>query len=217
MSKQIPLFITLEGIEGVGKSTATQFIQSYLEEHSLPYLVTREPGGTAVAESIRKIFLQKQGEDLLSETELLLLFAARAQHLHHQILPALAAGKIVICDRFTEASYAYQGGGRGIDKTRIYYLEEWIQGNLRPDYVLLLDAPVDLCLTRTRARGHLDRLEQETTQFFERARAVYLDRARADPGRYAVIDASQPLGKVKAQLSECLRKRILSQQSIVEK
>ncbi|NNM59302.1 MAG: dTMP kinase [Legionellales bacterium] len=193
-------FITIEGIEGTGKTTAIQFVADWFSKHQLPFIKTREPGGTVVAEEIRALFLKKQSESIHPDTELLLVFAARAQHLHHLVFPALQEGKSVICDRFTDASYAYQGGGRGLPSERIATLEEWVQQGFSPDTVILLDAPVELCLQRTMQRGALDRIELEKVDFFERARATYLQRAALNPSRYKVVDASVSVDKVQAQL-----------------
>ncbi|MDD4914201.1 MAG: dTMP kinase [Methylococcales bacterium] len=193
-------FITLEGGEGVGKSTNLQFIRQLLEARQVDVLVTREPGGTPVAEQIRRILLERHDESITETSELLLIFAARAQHLRHVILPALQRGCWVLCDRFTDASYAYQGGGRKMNMQTIAWLEQTVQGDLRPDLTLLLDAPVETGLQRARQRGRLDRFEIEQQQFFERVRAAYLQRAGQDGRRYRIIDASQPLVEVHAQI-----------------
>lgn len=193
-------FITLEGGEGVGKSTQLDVVERYLRETGVPFLMTREPGGTPFAEHIRELLLAPRRELVASDCELLLMFAARAQHMAQAILPALEAGTWVVCDRFTDATYAYQGGGRGVDTARIGELERWVQGDFRPDVTLLLDAPVDVGLDRMRERGSLDRFEQEQVDFFERVRSVYLERATADPLRWRVIDASQPLEEVSAAI-----------------
>lgn len=197
-------FITIEGIEGTGKSTAMHYVQHWLEQQSIPFIQTREPGGTLIAEQIRQIFLKKQAEVMHADTEALLVFAARAQHLHQVIWPALQDGKWVVCDRFTDASYAYQGGGRGIEAQRINILENWVQGSFRPDTVILLDAPVDICLQRTMQRGALDRIEVEKTEFFDRARAAYLKRAAAEPERYKMVDAAKSITEVQEQISHIL-------------
>lgn len=198
-------FITLEGIEGVGKSTCIRFLAKYLTQQHIPFVVTREPGGTPFSEEIRNLLLHHQGEETIhSDTELLLLFASRAQHIAEIILPALAEGKWVLCDRFTDASYAYQGGGRGIDPKRIAVLENLVQDDFRPDLTLLLDAPVKKALYRTRRRKHLDRIEREETSFFRRARKAYLARAQLSTRRYKLIDAAKPLSKVKIQLKEII-------------
>lgn len=204
------LFITLEGGEGVGKSTNMAFIAKFLTDHCIPFVQTREPGGTALAEAVRALLLNKnEGEDWADMAELLLMFAARAQHLEHLIKPALAAGKLVLCDRFTDATYAYQGGGRELDKATIVQLEQLVQGSLRPDLTLLLDAPLDVGLARAEARSELDRFESEQRSFFERVRAAYLERAEAQPSRFAVIDASASLDEVQQQVLAVLQARLL--------
>lgn len=194
-------FIVLEGIEGVGKTTNMEFVCQYLREKQCNILRTREPGGTPLAERIRDIVLHTPDhEELAMDAELLLMFAARAQHLAHVILPALEQGRWIVSDRFTDASYAYQGGGRNINMDRIAILENWVQGSLRPDLVIILDAPVELALMRTKARKIKDRIEQEQADFFTRVREVYLQRAQQDPSRYKIVDASQPLVQVQEAL-----------------
>ena len=185
-------FITVEGIEGAGKSTAIQFVHSLLLQAQIPHEITREPGGTEIAEKIREVLLQHYQEFMLADTELLLMFASRAQHLGQLIQPALAQGKWVLCDRFTDASFAYQGGGRGIAWERIEQLESWVQRSLRPDYILLLDVTAEIGLERIQKRSAQDRIEKERVQFFERVRDAYLARAQKDPLRYKIIDAGQP-------------------------
>lgn len=191
-------FITLEGIEGVGKSTHVGAIESALAARGVTVVRTREPGGSPVADRIRSLLLDPEGEAPTAETELLLLFAARAEHIARVIRPALEAGQTVLCDRFTDATYAYQGGGRELGTERIGVLEDWVQAGLHPDRTILLDAPVDIALERARGRGAVDRFERETAAFFERARAVYLERARREPTRFRVVDATGPLGEVSA-------------------
>lgn len=194
-------FITLDGGEGVGKSTNLEFVRACLAGVGMGVRVTREPGGTSLGERIREILLDGRTEDMHADTELLLMFAARAQHLHQVIRPALERGEWVVCDRFTDATYAYQGGGRGVPSERIAQLEAWVQGGLRPDLTLLLDAPVGVGRVRVHARGgDVDRFEQEQGAFFERVRRVYLNLARHDPRRYRIIDATQPLDVVQDQL-----------------
>ncbi len=200
----MPVFITLEGTEGVGKSTAMAYMQDYLAHHQIPFITTREPGGTPLAEKIRTLLLTKDVEPMSETTELLLMFAARAQHLAQVIKPALAAGKWVLCDRFTDATYAYQGGGRGLPMADIRQLEELVQGTLRPSLTLWLDAPVELGLSRAAARQQLDRFEQEKAVFFDRVRAVYQQRAEAESQRYRRIDASLALEEVQAQIKAVL-------------
>jgi dTMP kinase len=199
-------FITLEGIEGVGKSTQLKFIADYLREASVSLTVTREPGGTPIAEAIRALVLQSDfsPEVIIPETELLLFFAARAQHIHYVIKPALQRGDWVLCDRFTETSYAYQGGGRGLDLAFIRSLQLWVQQDLKVDKVLLLDAPVDIALRRMHHRKVADRIEAEKHDFFSRARASYLERAKQMPDFYQVIDASLSLKDVQKQIKQVL-------------
>lgn len=193
-------FITLEGGEGVGKSTNLQFIKQLLEERQIPFVLTREPGGTGIAEKIRGILLERQDENLSEQAELLLVFAARAQHIQQVILPALQQGRWVICDRFTDATYAYQGGGRNMNLQTIAWLENAVQGELRPDLTLVFDAPIEIGMQRAKHRGELDRFETEQLAFFERVRQAYLQRAATDLNRYKIIDASLPLSDVQQQL-----------------
>jgi dTMP kinase len=195
------LFITVEGIEGVGKSTNMAYIQESLCAAGIEIVLTREPGGTELGEKIRGLLLDHNNQSMTDDTELLLMFAARAQHLAQVIKPALAQGRWVLCDRFTDATYAYQGGGRGIAMERIAALEEWVQGQLRPDATLLLDAPVEVGLSRAAGREQVaDRFEREKQAFFIKVRQAYLDMADQHPERYNVIDASQPLDQVKVAL-----------------
>ncbi len=205
------LFITIEGGEGGGKSTNLQFIQDYLEAAGKRVTVTREPGGTPLGEQIRALLLDPRQTGICPDAELLLMFAARAQHLTEVIRPALQAGEWVVCDRFTDASYAYQGGGRGVDEGRIARIEHWVQGDLRPDLVLLLDLPVAEGLARAGRRGAKDRFELEQQEFFERVRAAYLARAARQPGRYRVIDASRPLAQVQVQIRAALDELLAGQ------
>jgi dTMP kinase len=193
-------FITLEGGEGVGKTTNLAFIEDYLRMRGVPLLRTREPGGTPLGEKVREILLHSDQVD--ATAELLLVFAARAQHVEEVIRPALERGEWVLSDRFTDASYAYQGGGRGIPKEIIAYLENLVQKTLRPDLTLLLDTPVAVGMARARARGPQDRFEVEADSFFERVRKGYLDRMRNEPNRIRVIDASQALPEVQAAISQ---------------
>jgi len=197
-------FITVEGVEGAGKSTQLSYIESYLRQAGKPLVVTREPGGTPLGEEIREILLQPRADGMADQTELLLMFAARAEHLSQKILPALENGKWVLCDRFTDATYAYQGGGRGLDKSLILDLENLIQGHHRPDLTIFLDLPVEAGLERARQRGELDRFETEDIAFFERVRQAYLDRARQLPEIYRVIDASYTIDEVKHQVHKVL-------------
>ncbi|BBT18000.1 thymidylate kinase [Pseudomonas sp. SLBN-26] len=198
------LFITLEGPEGAGKSTNRDFIASRLRERGVEVLLTREPGGTPLAERIRELLLAPSDESMAVDTELLLMFAARAQHLDRVIRPALEAGQVVLCDRFTDATYAYQGGGRGVSMARIAELERFVQGSLRPDLTLVFDLPVEVGLQRAAARGRLDRFEQENRSFFDAVRQTYLERAAQAPERYRVIDAAKPLADVQRYLDALL-------------
>jgi dTMP kinase len=187
-------FITLEGIEGAGKSTQIAPLAELLRARGLEVLTTREPGGSPLAERLRALLLDPDNAGMNETTELLLMFAARADHLERRIRPALETGQWVLCDRFTDATYAYQGGGRGIDPARIAVLEDLVQGELRPDLTLVFDLPPALGLGRAKSRaGRTDRFESETQRFFDAARAVYLERARVNPQRYRVIDATAPL------------------------
>ncbi|KMQ74845.1 dTMP kinase [Marinobacter subterrani] len=197
-------FITFEGTEGVGKSTQLANAARTLEGLGVDFIVTREPGGTPMAEAIRELLLSPREEPVHETTELLLMFAARAQHLYNRILPALNAGKWVLCDRFTDATFAYQGGGRGVSAQRIALLETLVQGEVRPDHVILLDAPVATGMARAQKRGELDRFEQEDLEFFQRIRDVYLARAAALPSRYHVIDAARSLEEVSDGVSRVL-------------
>ncbi|HDZ37393.1 MAG TPA: dTMP kinase [Marinobacter sp.] len=197
-------FITFEGTEGVGKSTQISNAAVTLQGLGVECVVTREPGGTPMAEAIRELLIAPRDEPVNDLTELLLMFAARAQHLHTLILPALDQGQWVLCDRFTDATFAYQGGGRGVPSERIALLENLVQGDVRPDHVVLLDAPVETGMTRARQRGQLDRFEQEAVPFFQRIRSTYLARAAAEPDRYNIVDASAQLAQVNAQVSELM-------------
>jgi len=199
-------FITFEGIEGVGKSTQLANAAKTLESLGVDFIVTREPGGTPMAESIRELLLAPRDEPVHETTELLLMFAARAQHLHTRILPALKQGQWVLCDRFTDATFAYQGGGRGVPEERIGWLENLVQGDVRPDHVIVLDAPVETGMCRARKRGELDRFEQEAVPFFQRIRDCYLNRAARDPERYCVVDASVSLEAVTEKVQELVYK-----------
>ncbi|WP_321276263.1 dTMP kinase [Thiomicrorhabdus indica] len=198
-------FITLEGSEGAGKSTNIAFISDYLQSKGIDVLVTREPGGTEIGEQIRKILLNKVNTAMHEDTELLLMFAARAQHIREKILPALEQGKWVISDRFTDASYAYQGAARGMGFERIAEIENWVQQGFQPDCTFVLDLPVEIGMQRVKSRGgDGDRFEDEQKAFFETVRKAYLHRAELAQERYAVIDASQTLDNVQAQLVKAL-------------
>lgn len=198
------LFITLEGPEGAGKSTNREYLAERLREQGIEVLLTREPGGTPLAERIRELLLTPSDEAMAADTELLLVFAARAQHLAEVIRPALARGCVVLCDRFTDATYAYQGGGRGLSGTRIATLENFVQGELRPDLTLVFDLPIEVGLSRAAARGRLDRFEQEGRDFFDAVRHTYLQRAAAEPARYRVLDAAQSLAGVQQSIDRLL-------------
>jgi dTMP kinase len=197
-------FITIEGIEGVGKSTNVSFIADYFTGRGEVVQVTREPGGTAIAERIRNLILETPGDGLSNTAELLLMFAARAEHLAKLIRPALERGETVICDRFTDATFAYQGSGRGLEKGVIAALQDIVQGELRPDLTILLDAPPTVSAERIAGRGWRDRFEQEQAEFFARVRAGYLEIAATDADRVTVVDASQPLEAVQAAIREAL-------------
>lgn len=199
-------FITFEGTEGVGKSTQMTNAAATLKKLGVDCIVTREPGGTPMAEAIRELLLAPRDEPVNEITELLLMFAARAQHLHTHILPALDKGQWVLCDRFTDATFAYQGGGRGVSSERIALLESLVQGDVRPDHVVLLDAPVETGMIRARRRGELDRFEQEAVSFFQRIRDTYLARAATTPKRYSIVDASASLEQVSGRISELMCK-----------
>lgn len=199
------LFITIEGGEGVGKSTNIAFLEEHLRAQGVDLLVTREPGGSSLGEDIRKLLLTPRDEPVSVTAEMLLVFAARAQHICERIEPALAGGQWVLCDRFTDATYAYQSGGRGVDATTVRSLENIVQGSLRPDYTLLLDAPVDTGMARARGRGELDRFEREEKAFFERVRTTYLQLAQESSGRFRVIDAGGSLETVQGQLLKVCR------------
>jgi dTMP kinase len=204
-------FLTIEGIEGVGKSTQVTRLSNALNERGIAHVVTREPGGTPLAERIRAVLLDNvPGETMPPTAELLLMFAARAVHLTNLVEPALRAGRWVLCDRFIDATYAYQGGGRGLSADTIGQLETLVLGARRPDLTLLLDAPVVQALGRARQRNAgaaADRFESERAEFFERVRDAYRARAAAEPGRIAVVDASQSADRVAAQILELLRAR----------
>jgi len=198
------LFITLEGPEGAGKSTNREYLAERLRAAGIEVLLTREPGGTPLAERIRDVLLTPLEEVMNADTELLLVFAARAQHLATVIRPALERGAVVLCDRFTDSTYAYQGAGRGLSLARIAALEDFVQGELRPDLTLVFDLPVDVGLARASARGRLDRFEQEGQAFFETVREAFLARAAAAPQRYVLVDAAQPLAQVQQSLDSLL-------------
>lgn len=197
-------FITVEGTEGVGKSTNIAFVQQWLTERGVEVVLTREPGGTPLAEELRELLLAPREEPVCNTAELLLMFAARAQHLSQKIRPALARGAWVLCDRFTDATFAYQGGGRGLDTAPIRTLEQLVQQALNPDLTLLLDLPVEVGLARATARSAPDRFEQEKLQFFTRVQAAYHQRAELAPERFRIIDAAPALPQVQQQIAEVL-------------
>ena len=196
-------FITLEGGEGAGKSTSRDFIVSLLEAQNIPFIQTREPGGTPIGETLRDVLLSKEGTAPSVTAELLMVFAARAQHLHEVIEPALRDGKWVLCDRFTDATYAYQGYGRGFELGQIEALETLVQRGRHPDLTLLFDIDPRLGMTRARQRAELDRFEEEHVEFFDRVREGYLTRAKNE-ARFRVIDASQSIDLVQQALRELL-------------
>jgi dTMP kinase len=196
-------FITLEGGEGAGKSTSRDFIVSLLEEQNIPFIQTREPGGTRIGETLRDVLLSKEGTAPSVTAELLMVFAARAQHLHEVIEPALRNGKWVLCDRFTDATYAYQGYGRGFDLGQIEALETLVQRGRHPDLTLLFDIDPRLGMSRARQRAELDRFEEEHVEFFDRVREGYLTRAKNE-ARFRIIDASQSIDLVQQALRELL-------------
>lgn len=201
--KQKSLFITIEGIEGAGKSTHAKYLVDYLRSLEFNVVHTREPGGTIIAEKIRNILLDKKNfEPITDQAEILLLFAARSQHLTHVIIPALNEGKLVVCERFTDATVAYQGGGRGVELNNIRFLENFVQKDLRPNLVLLFDVEVKLGLDRIKSRGITDRIEQEKIDFFYKVKEMYLYMAKQTPEKYFVIDANKDLLLVQQQIKE---------------
>jgi dTMP kinase len=212
-------FITLEGGEGVGKSTQLDAVRAELQAAGIEFVTTREPGGTVRAEKIRELLLERSQESMPETCELLLMFAARATHLHNLILPNLQRGTWVVCDRFTDATFAYQGYGRGLSLEQIVQLESWVQGDVQPNLTLLLDAPIELAMQRARARneaqgqGAGDRFEVEQNSFFERVRHGYHARAAADAARFRIIDASQPLAAVTESVRAIIKAFIAQQHS----
>ena len=202
-------FITLDGIDGSGKSTHLATIKNWFEQQQLPVLFTREPGGTAIGEALREILLNPATQASL-RTETLLMFAARQQHLEEVILPALQQGISVVSDRFTDATFAYQGGGRGVPFVDIETLENWVQGSLRPDLTLILDVPLEVSMERINRSREKDRFEQEQADFFTRARAAYLQRAQAAPQHYAIIDSNRELAEVQAEIETILQQHLAS-------
>jgi dTMP kinase len=207
------LFITIEGIEGVGKSTNLDVLVSTLKAAGIRVEVTREPGGTPLAEDIRDLLVRQSDEPMPEIAELLLVFAARSLHVNNVIIPALEAGTWVVSDRFTDSSRAYQGGGRGIPMETINRLADWVHGDVRPDLTILLDAPVDIGMQRAGRRGKLDRFEEERQDFFQRVRACYLQLAEEEPDRFVVVDTTGPLEAVKQQVA-AIGEQIINQNHI---
>ena len=197
-------FITVEGIDGAGKTTQLAWLAEILQRHGITFIVTREPGGTALGEQLRQLLLDKT-ISMHAETEALLMFAARREHLDKVILPALAAGQWVISDRFTDASFAYQGGGRELENAKLVTLEQWVQGDLQPDLTLYFDVPVELAQQRIKQIKHTDRFEQEQFDFFQRVRQAYLQRAKLHPQRILKIDGSLSLEAVKIAVEQALQ------------
>lgn len=206
MKKQLPgKFITLEGTEGAGKSTNLLFIEEWLKTQGIDVVVTREPGGTDISEAVREILLDKRYSTMTAETEVLLMFAARNQHLQEKIFPAMEAGKWVVSDRFTDASYAYQGAARGLPYTRISELEHWVQQGFYPNMTFVFDLSIEEGMQRVKKRGEAsDRFEEEQKEFFEKVRSAYLNRAKQAPQRYEIIDAGKSLDVVQAQVAKKL-------------
>lgn len=202
-------FITLDGIDGSGKSTHLATIKNWFEQQQLPVLFTREPGGTAIGEALREILLNPATQASL-RTETLLMFAARQQHLEEVIRPALQQGISVVSDRFTDATFAYQGGGRGVPFADIETLENWVQGSLRPDLTIILDVPLEVSMERINRSREKDRFEQEQADFFTRVRAAYLQRAQAAPQHYAIIDSNRELTEVQAEIETILQQHLAS-------
>lgn len=197
-------FITVEGIEGTGKSTNIAFLTGLIKAAGYDVLTTREPGGTPLAERIRDLLLEHGQEPVTPDAELLLFFAARSLHLCNRILPALERGQWVVCDRFTDATRAYQGHGRGLDMARIETLAEWVQAGIEPDLTLLLDAPAEIGMQRALHRGNGDRMDNETLAFYRRVRDGYLVLARRHPARFHVVDAGRPIAAVQQAIAACL-------------
>jgi dTMP kinase len=204
-------FISIEGGEGAGKSTSVAFMQEFLQSQGIELVTTREPGGTKLSEQLRELLLNHHDENIDPYAELLMIFAARRQHVAQVIQPALAAGKWVLCDRFTDASYAYQGYGRDLPLEFIDNLATWVHGNTNPDMTVLLDLDIEVGMGRARQRAELDRIESEAMSFFEAVRQGYLSRAKAEPKRFKVIDASQDIPGVEQQLQQVLERLLAVQ------
>jgi dTMP kinase len=202
------MFVTFEGIDGAGKSTQIEWAATWLRERVSELVVTREPGGTPLGEALRKLLLSP-GRRMHPEAEALLMFASRREHIAEIIEPALARGALVMCDRFADASFAYQGGGRGVEWERLLSLEQWVQGDLQPDLTVFFDVPVDVAQKRLAAVKVADRFEQEKAAFFERVRAGYLRRADEAPARFVTIDATQRPAAVRKTLQRLLQERCL--------
>jgi len=198
------LFITFEGVEGAGKTTNIVYIAEKIKQAGQQILLTREPGGTVVGEAIREILISKDLPEMHPKSELLLMFAARAEHLKRKIIPALEQGKWVLCDRFTDATYAYQGAGRGLSRKDISILENLVQGSLRPDYTFLFDLEAEIGLSRAQSRGEADRFEQQHIDFFNKVRAEYLKMAEANQERYRIVNAQYDLETVQIQINKLL-------------
>lgn len=197
-------FITIDGVEGAGKSTQIEFICEYLKAKGVNVILTREPGGTDVGEKIRALLLSNSTGKMHADTELMLMFAARNEHIQNKIMPALGQGDWVLSDRFTDSSYAYQGGGRGLDMERITQLESWVVQDFAPDMTLLLDVPVEVGMSRVEARGKKDRIEMEKMDFFDRVRQAYIARSEEFPDRIKLIDSSQTIEHTTKQIGEIL-------------
>jgi len=197
-------FITIDGVEGAGKSTQIEFICEYLKAKGVNVVLTREPGGTDVGEKIRTLLLSNSTGKMHADTELMMMFAARNEHIQNKIMPTLGRGDWVLSDRFTDASYAYQGGGRGLDVERIAQLEQWVLQDFTPDMTLLLDVPVEVGMSRVESRGKKDRIELEATDFFNRVRQAYIDRSEQFPERIKLIDSSQTVEHTKQQIKVVL-------------
>ena len=204
--KSDPKFITLEGVDGAGKSTCMRFIKKYLTDKKLNYLFTREPGGTSVGEKLRKILLH---DEMLPETETLLMFSARNEHVHQIIKPNLNAGLIVISDRFTDATYAYQSGGKNVQLEKITILKNWVHENLKPDLTLLFDLPIDISLSRLNSDGNLDKFEKEAADFHTRIRESYLALAKNEPDRFQIINSNQNINIIEKEILNKLDKLFL--------
>ena len=207
------MFITVEGIEGVGKTTNMEYLKQIITAAGKELVVSREPGGTPLGEAVRGLLLDPQYKGMDPDCELQLMFAARAEHLDKVIRPAIKAGQWVLCDRFTDATYAYQGGGRGLDTGKIAMLEELVQRDFRPDLTLLLDVPVEVGLARAGNRSAPDRFEQEKVDFFERVRACYLELAAAEKDRFAVVDTTPDIERVKADVTAVIERLLIEKAS----